>query len=69
MHANPRHVQTARRIGSLADAAESLGVNERTVRRYIADGRLTAFRLGPRLVRVDLAEVEAMLHPIPTAAA
>ncbi len=37
---------------------------ERTLRRYIASGRLTGYRVGPRLVRVDLNELDANLRPI-----
>ena len=51
---------------SIAAAANALGVSTRTVRRYISDGRLTGYRMGPRLIRVDLAEVDALLSPIPT---
>jgi len=29
---------------------------------------LTGYRMGPRLVRVDLVEMDALLTPIPTAA-
>jgi excisionase family DNA binding protein len=55
-----------RRYASLADAAIYLGVNERTIRRQIADGRLTGYRLGDRLIRVDLNELDESLRPIPT---
>ena len=38
-----------------------------TVRRWIASGRITAYRVEPRLIRVDLDEVEAkIIHPVPT---
>jgi excisionase family DNA binding protein len=56
----------ARRYASLSDAAIYLGVNERTIRRQIADGRLTGYRLGDRLIRVDLNELDEALRPIPT---
>jgi excisionase family DNA binding protein len=56
----------ARRYASLADAAAYMGVNERTIRRRIADGRLTGYRLGDRLIRVDLNELDEALRPIPT---
>jgi hypothetical protein len=36
------------------------------MRRYVASGRLTGYRVGPRLIRIDLDELEAMLKPIPT---
>jgi hypothetical protein len=40
-----------------------------TLDRRIADGTITAYRLGPRLVRVDLNEVdEKLLRPLPPAA-
>lgn len=52
---------------SLAQAAEHVGVSERTIRRWIADGRLAGYRVGPRLLRVDRAELEALFSAIPTA--
>lgn len=54
-----------RRLGSIAYAAESADLSTRTIRRYIADGRLTGYRVGPRLVKVDLADLEALMRPIP----
>jgi excisionase family DNA binding protein len=56
-----------RRLLSLQAAAEYLGVDERSVRRYIATGQLTGYRVGERLIRVDVADLDAMLRPIPTA--
>lgn len=47
-------------------AAEYLGVCRRTVRRMIADGKLVGYRVGPRLIRVDQAELDAIVQPIPT---
>lgn len=58
-----------RELESIQEAAARNGVTARTVRRWIADGRLTAFRAGPKLIRLDVAEVDAMLSPIPTASA
>lgn len=60
-------VASHRRFASLDEAAEYLGVNPRTVRRLIADGRITGYRLGPKLLRVDLAELESSLTRVPTA--
>lgn len=54
------------RLVSLPQAAEMLGVTTRTLRRYIADGRLSAYRLGPRMLRVDLDELDALLRPLAT---
>jgi len=41
----------------------------KTIRRRISGGDLTGYRMGPRIIRVDLNEVAALLHPIPTAEA
>lgn len=65
----PNAPATRRQLVTIADAADHIGMNPKTVRRYIAAGRITAYRVGPRAVRVDLNELETMLlRPIPTAA-
>ena len=55
-----------RRLDSIEHAADYLGVSTKTIRRYIAAGRVAGYRTGPRLIRVDLNELDAMLRPIPT---
>lgn len=57
------------RPAPLKTTSEQYGVSEKTLRRYIAQGKLTGYRFGTRLIRVDLDEVEALLKPIPTAKA
>lgn len=52
-----------RRWGSIHDVAMYLGVTTRTVRQMVADGRLTGYRNGGRLVRIDLNEVDARMEP------
>ena len=42
---------------SLAEAADRLDVSARTLRRYIAAGRLTGYRVGPRLIKIDPTEL------------
>lgn len=42
---------------TLAAAANTLGVSPRTVRRMIARGELKAYRYGPRLIRIDPADL------------
>lgn len=60
-------VTTSQRWLSQQEAAEYLGVTDRTVRNYIARGVLPGHRLrGSRLVRIDLRDVDKMLRPIPT---
>lgn len=50
-----------------SESAEYLGVTDRTVRNYIARGLLPARRVrGSRLIRIDRADLDAMLRPIPT---
>lgn len=43
------------------EAADYLGVSERTVDRYIATSKLHADRVGPRLIRIPLSSIEAFL--------
>jgi excisionase family DNA binding protein len=59
---------TRRRYVKIADAAEYLQVTDRTIRQMIADGRLTGYRSGTRLVRVDLDELDAAMRPFGGAA-
>lgn len=57
-----------RRFGSIDRAAGIGDVSSKTIRRRIADGSLTGYRFGPRIIRVDLDEVEALFKRMPTAA-
>jgi excisionase family DNA binding protein len=57
------------RPAPIKTTSEQYGVSEKTLRRYIAEGKITGYRLGPRLIRVDLDEIEALLKPIPAAKA
>lgn len=52
-----------RRWASIDEAADYLGVNRRTIRKMAATGRLTLYRNGARLVRVDLNELDANMAP------
>lgn len=60
-------VNGGRRWATYKQVAEYLGVIERTVRLMVADGRLTAYYLGKRVVRFDLNEVDAAMTPKATA--
>lgn len=62
-----RSQRPARRLITIAVAADYLGVADKTIRRRISDGSLTAYRMGSRLIRLDAAEVDELLRPIPTA--
>ncbi|MEU2200571.1 excisionase family DNA-binding protein [Isoptericola sp. NPDC019482] len=48
------------RLVALAVAADELSVSVKTVRRRIADGTVTGYRVG-RLIRVDLDELRDRL--------
>ena len=56
----------SRTLVSIPAAAEHLGVSIPTLRRYISQGHIRAYRMGKRLIRVDLNEIDASLKPIPT---
>lgn len=52
---------------SIAQVAARQGVAAKTVRRWIAEGRLPAQRVGPKLIRIaesDLERVERACGPI-----
>jgi excisionase family DNA binding protein len=57
-----------RRYASLKDAGLYVGLSQWTIRRRIADGTLTGYRIG-RAIRVDLNEVDDRLVRIPSAGA
>ena len=56
--ANPK---TAR-LMTLAQAAEFTQLSERTLRRYIAEGTLVAYRAG-RAIRLRPEDVDALFTP------
>ena len=61
MLAHPRTLIT------LQEGSRRLTLDTTTVRRYIAEGRLTGYRVGPRALRLDADEVAALAQPIPAA--
>ena len=64
----PSRADRRRRWVSLEEVAEYLGITKRTVRQMVADGRLTAYRDGPRFVRLVLDVVDAAMTPFGGAA-
>lgn len=61
------HRSESLRLASIQQAAEYAACNPKTIRRYIAAGRITGYRMGQRMIRVDLNDLDALLRPIPTA--
>ncbi|AMU70942.1 helix-turn-helix domain-containing protein [Mycobacteroides abscessus] len=59
--------QAAARSGKgyvgITEAAEYLGVNHRTVRNAISDGRLKGYRFGAT-IRLRLDEIDDALQPV-----
>lgn len=49
---------------TISQTAEFFGVDEKTIRRWIAQGRLTAYRVGPRLIRIDRESIAKLCKPI-----
>lgn len=49
------------------DAATYARVSPRTIRRWIATGKLPARRVGPRLLQVNRADLDQLIRPVPAA--
>lgn len=49
----------------LSVGAKRLSLTEAGLRKFIAEGRITGYRLGKRAIRVDVRELDALLIPIP----
>ncbi|WP_426705821.1 helix-turn-helix transcriptional regulator [Corynebacterium auriscanis] len=46
------------RYVSIADVAEYAGVSDKTIRRWIASRKLPQYRVGSRVIRVRLSDVD-----------
>lgn len=63
----PATSEPSRRYLSVAKAAAYCDVTTRTIYRWIADGHLTAYRVGPVLLRVDLSDLDRLMQPVAAA--
>lgn len=61
------HPPNTRRYVTIEAAADQLGVATKTIRRRIASGELTGYKLGKRTIRVRADDIENLLREIPTA--
>ncbi|HEY2238869.1 MAG TPA: excisionase family DNA-binding protein [Streptosporangiaceae bacterium] len=52
------------RPASPQEAAEYAGVHHCTIRRWIRQGKLTGYRVGDWLLRVDLDDVDKLITPV-----
>lgn len=48
------------------EAAELYGTTVASLRRWISEGRIHGYRFGPRLIRVDVEDLEGLFVPIGT---
>jgi excisionase family DNA binding protein len=58
---------TPKTYESLAQAAARTDVSVKTLRRRISAGQLTAYRYGPKIIRLDPRDVDRLMRPVPTA--
>lgn len=55
-----------RRLVSMKDVADQIGMTERSVRNLVARGELPAYRIGARTLRIDQADLDQIIRPVPT---
>lgn len=60
---NPLSTNTSDRYLTISEAADYLKVAPLTVKKMLRDGRLHGFKLGPRVVRIRLRDIESALQP------
>jgi len=53
-----------REFYTASEAARKLDVSRTTIWRWIANGKLSAYRIGGRTIRIRRQDVESMLRPI-----
>ena len=59
----PQH----KNLVSIAVGAKYVPISEKSLRRYISQGKIRGYRVGPKLIRVDLAELDGLVKQIPAA--
>ncbi|ATD70729.1 helix-turn-helix domain-containing protein [Gordonia amicalis] len=60
----PCGVVVGQKFLSVEQAGQIVGVSGRTIRRWVASGRLTGYRVGPKLLRVSAAELDRLATPV-----
>jgi excisionase family DNA binding protein len=53
----------------ITEAATYLDVTQKTIRKLIASGDLPAYRLGTHVLKIKIADLDAVLKPVPGGAA
>jgi excisionase family DNA binding protein len=54
---------TSDRYLTIGEAADYLNVAPLTIKKMLRDGRLPGYKLGPRVVRIRLSDIESALQP------
>jgi excisionase family DNA binding protein len=60
----PRTTRRPRRPATLTEAAGYTGRHRVTLRRWIAEGKITGWRQGDKVLLVDLDELDKLSRPI-----
>jgi len=63
----PRTAPRPGRRVPLAEGSAYSHLSIKTLRRYGAAGRITLYRVGPKLLQVDLDEIDRIIRPVPAA--
>lgn len=57
-HSGNRGSRRHPRWATVKETAEYVGLHHVSVRRMVADGRIRGYHLGPRILRIDLNEID-----------
>lgn len=49
---------------TVSEAAKALGVSVPTIKRWLKNGRIPAYHLGPRFIRIRRADLTRVLTPV-----
>lgn len=58
------HMRPTRGLVPIKEAAAYAGLSVKTIRRYVIDGRITGYRIGPKLIKIDLDEIDSLISPV-----
>jgi hypothetical protein len=61
LHLRTGRSQVLQNLVRLKKCAEERPVSTKTLRRWISEGKISGFRFGPKLILVDLNEIDVLL--------
>jgi excisionase family DNA binding protein len=62
-HSSPTADSLRNQWGTVSGLATKYGCHPNTIRNWIHTGQLTAARFGPRMIRINEADLAALLRP------